>query len=224
MAGVGTNRYAYSFNDPVNKIDPNGNRAVGPEEAEEAEQDRIEKEEEDAQAKKQGVEIVVQRAPPGGVVIRNGQIVPRWKAAGPEYATKGGNGLVRVGPGKPSATANPKGAPSTQSTKARAGTGVFQGKYVSNPKHGRTQRGGNRGVISSEPTRGEVMLGRSVPSGTSGKVRVAYDSKNREFVTFRSDNAGGWHGYVERSIGKGGASFDRFFDAGIISGKGVVIK
>ncbi len=28
-AGVGTNRYAYSFNDPVNKFDPNGN-ASGP--------------------------------------------------------------------------------------------------------------------------------------------------------------------------------------------------
>ena len=28
MAGVGTNRYAYSFNDPVNKIDPNGNEAT----------------------------------------------------------------------------------------------------------------------------------------------------------------------------------------------------
>jgi len=28
MAGVGTNRYAYSFNDPVNKMDPSGNTCV----------------------------------------------------------------------------------------------------------------------------------------------------------------------------------------------------
>lgn len=28
-AGVGTNRYGYSFNDPVNKLDPNGNKAKG---------------------------------------------------------------------------------------------------------------------------------------------------------------------------------------------------
>lgn len=25
--GVGTNRYAYSFNDPINNMDPNGNKA-----------------------------------------------------------------------------------------------------------------------------------------------------------------------------------------------------
>ncbi|WP_377512721.1 RHS repeat-associated core domain-containing protein [Octadecabacter sp. R77987] len=29
-AGVGTNRYAYSLNDPVNKLDPNGNNAENP--------------------------------------------------------------------------------------------------------------------------------------------------------------------------------------------------
>ena len=32
--GVGTNRYAYCFNDPVNCIDPTGNRAANPEEHE----------------------------------------------------------------------------------------------------------------------------------------------------------------------------------------------
>lgn len=30
MAGVGTNRYAYSFNDPVNLKDPNGNELFIP--------------------------------------------------------------------------------------------------------------------------------------------------------------------------------------------------
>jgi len=43
--GVGTNRYAYSFNDPINKMDPSGNTAVDPEEAEQAEREQAEREE-----------------------------------------------------------------------------------------------------------------------------------------------------------------------------------
>ncbi|MEP2785052.1 MAG: hypothetical protein ABJO67_16025 [Pseudoruegeria sp.] len=43
--GVGTNRYSYCYNDPINCIDPSGNTAVSPEEAEQAEREQAEREE-----------------------------------------------------------------------------------------------------------------------------------------------------------------------------------
>ena len=43
--GVGTNRYSYCYNDPINCNDPSGNTAVGPEESEGIEQEKTAREE-----------------------------------------------------------------------------------------------------------------------------------------------------------------------------------
>ncbi len=52
--GVGTNRYSYSFNDPINRMDPSGNTAVSPEEAEQAEREQAEREERQDSAREAG--------------------------------------------------------------------------------------------------------------------------------------------------------------------------
>jgi RHS repeat-associated protein len=67
-------------------------------------------------------------------------------------------------------------------------------------KHGPTARQGPRGTISPEPTNGQQVLQDSVPIKETSSARVGVDKSTGEYVVFREQRPGTFHGYAYKNF------------------------
>jgi RHS repeat-associated protein len=69
-------------------------------------------------------------------------------------------------------------------------------KYESNPKHGSTAVGN----VSAEPTNPQQTLENSVPIKNTSTARVGVDPSTSEYVMFRDNGQGVYHGYAVKNF------------------------